>query len=85
MEKSGIKRIDEAQRLLEEESKESGMEFFLVVCGSKFENMGTCLVGAPNRLATVCAAYAQTDEVVKSFVDGLNKAVKCMKDFPLKQ
>ena len=85
MERSGIKRIDEAQRLLEEESKESGMEFFLIVCGSKFENMGACLVGAPNRLATVCAAYAQTDEVVKSFVEGLDKAVKCMKDFPLKQ
>ena len=85
MEKSGIKRIDEAQMLLEEESKESGMEFFLVVCGSKFENMGIGLVGVPNRLATVCAAYAQTDEVVKSFVDGLNKAVECMKDFPLKQ
>ena len=85
MEKSGIKRIDEARRLLEEESKESGMEFFLVVSGSKFGNMGVGMVGVPSRLATVCAAYAQTDEVVKSFVESLNKAVECMKDFPLKQ
>jgi len=83
MEYSGIKRIDEAQRLLEQEHKESGMEFFLVVSGPKFESMGTCLTGAPGRLATVCAAYAQTDEVVKSFVVNLNKAVECMKDFPL--
>lgn len=73
MEKSGIKRIDETLRLLEEENKESGMEFFLVACGSKFENMEICLKGAPNRLAAVCAAYVQSDEVVKSFVEGLNK------------
>ena len=85
MEKSENKRFDEAQRLLEEESKESGMEFFLVACGSKFEGMGLCLEGVPSHLATVCAAYAQIDENVKSFVDGLNKAVECMKDFPLKQ
>ena len=85
MEKSGIKRIDEAQRLLEEENKESGMEFILIACDSDFENLGVCLRGAPGRLAYVCAAYAQTYEVVKSFVDDLNKAVECMKDFPLKQ
>ena len=64
---SGIKRIDEAQRLLMKEYEENGLQFVLITrpCESKH---GMVFVGDPTELAAVLALQSTESNSVAEFI-----------------
>ena len=72
---SGIKRIDEAQRLLMKEYEENGLQFILITrpCESKH---GIAFVGDPTELAAVCALQSEESNSVAEFIDGAFRGMR---------
>ena len=64
----GIKRIDEAQRLLMKEYEENGLQFLLIT-RPKNKGMGCAFVGDSKELAAVAALYTKESDTVKDFIN----------------
>ena len=65
---SGIKRIDEAQRLLMKEYEENGLQFVLITrpCETKH---GISFFGHPRELAAVLAIQSTDSNSVAEFIE----------------
>ena len=72
---SGIKRIDEAQRLLMKEYEENGLQFVLITrpCETKH---GIVFVGDPTELAAVWALQSTENNSVAEFIDGAFRGMR---------
>ena len=66
---SGIKRIDEAQRLLMKEYEENGLQFVLITRPSETKH-GVVFVGDPDELAAVSALLSTEEKCVAEFIEG---------------
>ena len=65
---SGIKRIDEAQRLLMKEYEENGLQFVLITRPSETKH-GVAFVGDPTELAAVLALQSEESNGVSEFIE----------------
>ena len=72
---SGIKRIDEAQRLLMKEYEENGLQFILITRPSETKH-GVVFVGDPTELAAVCALQSEESNSVAEFIDGAFRGMR---------
>ena len=67
MKESGIKQLDEAQRLLQKEHAESGLQYMLMI---KAEHIfGVALMGNPLHLAATLSAEVNEQECIEQFVN----------------
>ena len=84
MQNSGIKQLDEAQKLLLKEYKESGMNFLLI--GFKEEKMfGAACAGSPLNIGSALAMQAYIDERFENIIDIAQEGLKFIRKKENKQ
>lgn len=67
MKESGIKQLDEAQRLLQKEHAESGLQYMLMISAEHI--FGVALMGNPLHLAATLGAEVNEQECIEQFVN----------------